>query len=349
MTRLRRRLLAWYDRHRRPLPWRTEPIDSYATLVSETMLQQTQIVTVVPYYRRFMERFPNVKTLAAADIGEVLSYWAGLGYYRRCHHLHAAARLIARDHGGTVPRDLDDLLSLPGIGRYTAGAIASIAFRKPVPAVDGNARRVLARLLGLHFTDRSPAVTETLWSLAAAWVRCRRPGDFNQALMELGSRVCAPRRPACTACPLRTGCAHAAGEVAAPPGRRRREKRTELVLVTVAIQCDGQLLYHQRPQGGLWAGLWEWPTEVLNPGDDPARPARRIVQTRAPGNRHRVRPWRTMTHVLTHRRVVFHAFHALIHRITVFRENERWLKIGAAAELPMSRAQSKLLAMMTNT
>lgn len=341
---LRRRLLAWYDRHRRVLPWRRKPIDPYATLVSEAMLQQTQVATVIPYFERFMDRFPTVRDLARAETGEVLACWAGLGYYRRCHHLHAAARRIVEDHAARVPAELEKLMALPGVGRYTAGAIASIAFGAAVPAIDGNARRVVTRLLGREPAHASPALMRELWNFAAAWVSRRRPGDFNQALMELGARVCTPRRPQCSACPLRSSCAYPAGRNSARL-RPRPNGRTlpELPLVAVAIEHNGRLLYRQRPTGGLWGGLWEWPTEPLADGERPAEVARRLLAAFAPKTRRRVQPLGVMTHVLSHRRVTFHAFHVIIPGVTAVRDGLRWCGLNDRAAVPMSRAQARLL------
>ena len=206
---LRRRLLAWYDKHRRRLPWRDlDPPDPYATLVSEAMLQQTQVATVIPYYLRFMERFPTLGALAAADIDDVLSYWAGLGYYRRCHHLHSAARRMIEESGGVFPRELEAIRALPGVGRYTAGAIASIAFGIRAAAVDGNVRRVVSRVSDWGDDNQPMKTHDGVWSIAERWVPRRRPGDFNQALMELGATICTPRNPDCLMCPLRRCCAH---------------------------------------------------------------------------------------------------------------------------------------------
>ncbi len=214
VRRFRRALLAWYGRHRRDLPWRLDPPNAYATLVSEFMLQQTQVATVIPYFDRFMRRFPTVQSLARARIDSVLPYWAGLGYYRRCHHLHAAAKAIVREHGGRVPQDVEVLRSLPGVGAYTAGAVASIAFGVRAPAVDGNVRRVLARVIGATHFDTSGAqggsTQQRLVALAERLVPAKRPGDFNQALMELGATVCSPRTPQCGSCPVRRLCAFGA-------------------------------------------------------------------------------------------------------------------------------------------
>jgi A/G-specific adenine glycosylase len=343
---LRRRLLAWYDRHGRALPWRNDTVAPYATLVSESMLQQTQVATVIPYYLRFLERFPTLASLAAANIDDVLPYWDGLGYYRRCHHLHAAAGRVVRDHDGRMPGTVESLMTLPGVGRYTAGAIASIAFRVPAPAVDGNAARVLARLEGSAPADRPARPTEQLWALAADWVSRSRPGDFNQALMELGATVCTPRAPRCPTCPLRTHCAFAAGTNAPTPARRHRPRLQIMALVTVAVQHHGCLLYHRRPSQGLWSGLWEWPTDALDRDATAARVARGIVRELAPDGASRSRPIGVLAHVLTHRRITIHAFRVALRQVFAIPPGYRWLSPGEESAVAMSSAQRRLLALL---
>jgi A/G-specific adenine glycosylase len=266
IERVRSRLLAFFDERRRDLPWR-DGAGSYGVLVSEVMSQQTRVETVVPYYRRWMERFPDPATLAAAETGEVLSLWEGLGYYSRARNLQRAAREIEARYGGEVPADPEELRSLPGVGPYTAGAVASIAFGVPVPAVDGNVRRVLARLMD----EPAPRPAE-LERWAGALVDPGRPGDFNQALMELGSLVCTPRSPKCPRCPLREFCrAWMAGTVEERPERRRRAVVPHLhEAVLVVVRGSGgegagggvtepEVLMRRRPEEGLLGGLWEFP------------------------------------------------------------------------------------------
>jgi len=202
---LRRRLLAWYRRHRRAMPWRGTR-DPYRIWVSEVMLQQTQVATARPFYQRFIARFPTLAALGRAHESSVLAAWAGLGYYRRARHLHEAARVVAREHAGRVPDDPEAFGGLPGVGRYTTGAVLSIAFDRPLPALDGNVARVLSRLFALPATVREPRGARALWALAEALVPARGAGDWNQAVMELGATVCLPRAPRCEACPVRTMC-----------------------------------------------------------------------------------------------------------------------------------------------
>jgi A/G-specific adenine glycosylase len=259
----RRALLEHYDRTRRDLPWRGET-DPYRIWVSEVMLQQTRVDTVTGYYRRWLERFPDVESLARAPLDEVLLAWQGLGYYRRARSLHAGAAVVRERHGGAVPGSYQALRALPGVGAYTAGAVASIAFGLAVPAVDGNVRRVLARL---H--DRAAPSPGWLGETAAALVDPSRPGDWNQALMDLGATSCAPRRPACTACPVARWCAaRAAGtqeERPAPTPRRSVPRAT--FATAVVVDGAGRALLQRRPDDGLLGGLWSFPDTPMDGAD----------------------------------------------------------------------------------
>jgi A/G-specific adenine glycosylase len=251
-------LLGHYDAHRRDLPWR-EGADPYAVWVSEIMLQQTRVETARPYYERWLERFPDLDALADAEMDDVLRAWQGLGYYTRARNLHRAARMVRERYSGVVPSDPAELRRLPGVGEYTAGAVASIAFGVPTPAVDGNVRRVLARLHDLE--DPTPA---QLHRLAAELVPADRPGDFNQAMMELGATVCTPRAPDCDACPVARCCrARERGVQEARPRRARRAPvPRETVETSVIVRGDGAFLLTRRPPRGLLAGLWEFPDET---------------------------------------------------------------------------------------
>jgi A/G-specific adenine glycosylase len=267
-----RALLRWYDRERRDLPWRDEAPDPYAVWVSEVMLQQTRVETVIPYYRRWMSRFPDVAALAEAELDAVLKAWEGLGYYGRARRLHEGARAL-RERGGSLPRTAEDLRSLPGVGAYTAGAIASIAFGADEPAVDANARRVLSRVHDL--ADPTPA---QLRRLARWWIVPGRAGDVNQAVMDLGATVCTPRDPSCASCPIAPRCEGlAAGTVAERP-RRRARKPIPARAFAVGLVRDGSggascWLVRRRDEEGLLGGRWEFPTgEVDAAGADEMSP-----------------------------------------------------------------------------
>jgi A/G-specific adenine glycosylase len=251
-------LLAHFDTHRRAMPWR-ETSDPYAIWVSEVMLQQTRVDTVRPYYERWMARFPTAVALAQADLDEVLRYWQGLGYYGRARNLHRAAVVVRERFAGAVPGDPATLRGLPGVGEYTAGAVASIAFGVPTPAIDGNARRVLARVCGLE----DPGAAEVR-RLAAALVPADRPGDFNQALMELGATVCTPRSPACGRCPVASRCrARALGQQERwPRSKKRQPVPLETVETAVLLRDDGGVLLVRRPVDGFLGGTWEFPGDA---------------------------------------------------------------------------------------
>ena len=260
LRRLRGRLLRAYRGNQRDLPWRRTG-DPYAIWVSEIMLQQTQVVTVVPRYHAFLRRFPTIAALAAEPAHAVTEAWAGLGYYRRARLLHLGAQAVMQLHGGVLPQRAAALLSLPGIGRYTAGAIASIAFGEQTPVVDGNVERVVSRLLALQAAPRSPAGKKYLWAVCSAWVSGRRPGDFNQALMELGATVCLPRAPRCQACALRPDClAYAQGNPEAYPTPVPKAARQPLKVAFALCQDSLGTWLWRRPLMGLWAGLWEPPS-----------------------------------------------------------------------------------------
>jgi A/G-specific adenine glycosylase len=272
---LRRALLRWYDRHRRRLPWRGVR-DPYRIWISEVMLQQTRVAAVVPYYRRFLERFPTLASLARAHHPQVLAAWAGLGYYRRARCLHEAARLVVREHGGRVPREPSVFSRLPGVGRYTAGAVLSIAFGQRMPVLDGNVARVLSRLRALSASLRDPKGARALWREAGALVSMRRPGDWNQALMELGATVCTPRAPRCGECPVRAWCRSLVlGRVSDFPPPAPRGARRRLRQAVALFQRSGRLLVVRR-EGPLLAGLWEPPAVEL----DGHRHARRALSAR---------------------------------------------------------------------
>lgn len=253
-------LLIWYDQNAADLPWRGT-FDPYRIWLSEIMLQQTQIETVRPYYNRFLTEYPTVQVLAQASLDEVLKLWEGLGYYSRARHLHQAAQIITQEYGGKFPNSVERLQQLPGIGRYTAGAIASIAFGERAPVLDGNVIRVFSRLLDLSDDVTQTVVKNKLWDIAAAWVPDDRPGDYNQALMELGQTICTPRNPACDRCPLQSAClAYAGGTQAQRPVKKKKAPTPHYDVAAGIIYNDaGQILIAQRPMDGLLGGLWEFP------------------------------------------------------------------------------------------
>ncbi len=301
---IQRPLLAWFAEAGRDLPWRRQR-DAYRTWLAEIMAQQTRLEAVVPYYQRFVERFPDLEQLAAAERDEVLALWSGLGYYSRGRNLHRTARLLCAQHDGRLPADVESLAALPGIGRYTAGAIASIALGRAEPAVDGNVKRVLARLFDIAADLERPAVREQLWQLAGRLVPADRPGDFNEALMELGALVCTPRAPACAGCPLRRLChARRRGTQLERPLPRRRRVPLLVTLRLALIRRPAGLLLVQNPSRGLFGGLWSLP---LHPrtgrGNGDARALAKALEHDL-GRATEVGPrLAAFEHLLTHRRL----------------------------------------------
>jgi A/G-specific adenine glycosylase len=257
-------LLRWFALHgRHDLPWQRERTP-YRVWISEVMLQQTQVVTVMPYYRRFMARFPDVQTLAAAPLDEVLHLWTGLGYYARARNLHACAQMVVATYASEFPKDLEGMTSLPGIGRSTAGAILSIASGVRHPILDGNVKRVLARVFGVAGDPSSSAVIDTLWTLADACTPVLEVGAYTQAIMDLGATLCTRSRPACTVCPINVDCVAAReGRQAELPGKKQKRQRPSreatLLIAHSGAESSAAVFVERRPAAGLWGGLWSPP------------------------------------------------------------------------------------------
>ncbi|MCY1033151.1 A/G-specific adenine glycosylase [Corallococcus sp. BB11-1] len=279
LASLRGPLLSWYDRNKRDLPWRRTR-DPYAIWLSEVMLQQTQVSTVIPYWERFLARFPTVEALAAAPLDDVLSGWKGLGYYTRARNLHRAAQEVVERFGGRFPPTAEQLITLPGFGRYTAGAVASIAFGEPAPIVDGNVARVLSRLFEVEGLPGDRDREATLWTLAAALATGERPGDFNQAMMEHGAATCRPESPLCLLCPVRDGClAYRKGRVHELPPAKVRATPRKLFLALAVWPHAGTFLFARRADKGLFGGLWELPAVEVEEATSEAEALQRLSTT----------------------------------------------------------------------
>jgi A/G-specific adenine glycosylase len=277
MTELHKVLHDWFASNKRGLPWRATR-DPYRIWVSEAMLQQTRVATVVPYYERFTERFPDVRTLAGAPLEDVLKAWEGLGYYARARNLHRAAGRIVEEHGGALPRDYAAFRSLPGVGDYIAAAVTSIAFGEPRAVVDGNVKRVLSRLFLIDDPSNDPSSTAVFEKKANELLDRSSPGDFNQALMELGALVCAPKNPSCDSCPLKEFCgAFSRSLQTSYPVRIKRRDTPRHHIAVGVIRKNGRILITRRKEEGLLGGLWEFPGGKVEPGETAGEACRREI------------------------------------------------------------------------
>ena len=339
---IRRKLLRWYDKHRRDLPWRRTR-DPYAIWIAETMLQQTQVATVSPYFERFLRELPNVHALHRAPLRKVLALWSGLGYYRRAENLKKSAREVVRKYGGHLPEDYDTLLTLPGVGDYTAGALMSIAFAKSYPAIDGNAYRVLSRLF-------DPKNGKELRQEATLLVPRSRPGYFNQGLMELGATICIPKDPCCPRCPVAAHCA------ARATGRPRSFRVTrplpayEVEWPLAIVRHGEKVLLRQRAHKGLLAGLWEFPGREKNPHES----LRDSIINQLPGLRRTFRQERRIgefRHSITTRKIRAQVFLCDLPKRMKLRlpsRRWRWLSPASLADLPVSSMTFKAIKILAN-
>ena len=342
-------LLDWYDDHKRQMPWR-ETDDPYAIWVSEIMLQQTRVDTVRAYYRRFLEAFPTVEDLAAADRDEVLKLWEGLGYYSRARYLHEAAAQVVEEHDGQVPETMDAIRDLKGIGPYTAAAVLSIAYQKPHAVLDGNVARLLTRIYAVDADSTSSTTKRHLRRLANELLNRERPADFNQAMMELGSTVCTPTSPDCDACPVSTVCrAHAEGDEERYPITPDAKPVPHYdIAVALIFDDDGRLLIQRRPDEGQLAGLWEFPGGKYEEDADDSMEAacRREIREELGVDIDIEEPFYTLKHAYTHFKITLHAFRC---RITdgapTAREDQpmTWVTLDELEDYAFPRANGKLI------
>jgi|WetSurMetagenome_2_1015567.scaffolds.fasta_scaffold84685_2 A/G-specific adenine glycosylase len=338
--KLRQNLLRWYCKHRRPLPWRDNPTP-YRVWISEIMLQQTQARTVIPYYSRFLERFPDVESLAGASEHDVLELWSGLGYYSRARNLHRAAKLIIGKHG-EFPGDLPAILALPGIGRYTAGAICSLAFNQAQPVVDGNVRRVITRLEAIE----DGAAEEFFWDRMSAWIPEEQPSGFNQAVMELGAMVCMPAHPLCSRCPVEELCeARRLGIQEKIPAVRTRRAVQQTQVAILILETKRRILLTSRQKLAIVPGEWGLPCSRVLHGESPRKAAdalcRRIFGRALPLN-----PCAGISHSITHHRITAYGFFRSGNpRTTGLRETEgfRWATLPECGRLLTSSLFHKAL------
>ena len=339
------KLLRWYRQQKRDLPWRRNPTP-YRVLVSEIMLQQTTVKTVIPYYRRFLKKFPSLKSLATSSETDVLQLWSGLGYYARARNLRRIAQICASDFRGRVPKDVSTLQTLPGIGAYTAGAIASIAYDQRAALVDGNVARVLARYFAISADPKTTAGQKKFWQLAEQKLPRRYCGDFNQALMELGATICTPLRPSCPLCPLRSDCsAYQEDRVAQLPRLAKRIQYRSVQLTAALIMKRGRLLMLQRPAKGVLRDMWEFP--VIEGDLDSLQAA---YQWQLPEGR-ALRPVR---HAIMDQRITIQPWLFELNgelngaALPTPRSSSRWVQTSKISALPTSSMIHKLTALLAS-
>ena len=347
------KLLAWYRDNRRTLPWRG-PLgaDAYAVWVSEIMLQQTRVETVIPYFERWMRLFPDVRALAGASEQDVLNAWEGLGYYSRARNLRKAAKILVDQHDGEIPHDLDDLRKLPGIGRYTVGAIASIAFNMDISALDGNIKRVYARLVDISEPVDSPAGEKILWKLADENLPTGQAGDYNQALMDLGAMICIPKNPRCLICPVMELCkARQNGTQEQRPVMKPKKDVPHYVHAAGVIMKRGKVLLAQRPSQGLLGGMWEFPNGRVN--GDPAKELAKALKTgyklrlgmKRAGNVQNKKVLGVVQHAYTHFKVTVYAFQCEL--ISMSKDtNLKWVSMNELDDYPMGKIDRQIAKMM---
>jgi len=348
MPRLSTRLLNWYNKNKRILPWRLSGLSPYAVWVSEIMLQQTRVETVIPYYEKWLRLFPTVEALAKASEHDVLNTWEGLGYYSRARNFHKAAKLVVEKYNGELPRDLDELRKLPGIGRYTVGALASIVFGMDEPALDGNLKRVYARLFDVSEPIDSTEGEKILWQLAKENLPKGKAADFNQALMDLGAMICVPKKPRCLICPVIKECkARAHGTQDLLPVKKPKKVVSYHIHAAVVIVKKGKVLLAQRPSNGLLGGMWEFPNGRVD--ENPAEGLAKVLKSEY---NLRLRKKRTnkivgiIQHTYTHLKVTVHAFEGEMESDPQS-ENLRWVALKALGDYPMGRIDRKIADMIT--
>jgi A/G-specific adenine glycosylase len=340
-----RRLLAWFRKHRRELPWRASR-DPYRIWVAEVMLQQTRIAAVIPYYDRFLERFPTVESLARARPQEVLKFWAGLGYYSRARNLHAAAKKIVDDHGGEFPRELDAALALPGIGRYTAAAVLSIAYDAPLAVLDGNVARVLARLGAVRGDLRAPRRWQRLNKTADALLAPYAASDWNQGVMELGEIICTPQNPRCPECPVAQACRAFELKLVAKIPAPRRKRAPVKIQIAAAILCDpsGRTLLVKDPgahDGVLFSRMWQFPAVEVK--SDAAAELRTHLFATLRVETPSLEPLATARHGVTFRNITLLPFLVRVAKLPK-RPRTRTVSLNRFASLPVSSATRKIAA-----
>ncbi len=339
------KLIEWYRDNARDLPWRGT-VSAYAIWVSEIMLQQTRVETVIPYYQRWMDSYPTVAELAKASERDILNHWEGLGYYSRARNLHKAARIVMEDYGGELPDDPASLQNLPGIGRYTAAAIASLAFGRDEAVLDGNVRRVLSRIFNVQHLHRSAKAEATLWELAEANLIAGMAAEYNQALMELGALVCTPRSPSCHQCPVAYQCqAFALGIQEQLPVKAAKSYRPHHTVTAAIIEEQGRYMIAQRPADGLLGSLWEFPGGKQEPGESLPACLQREINEELGMHIKVGEPAGIYDHAYTHFSVTLHAFHcSSLNGTPQLTEHQdvRWVPASQLDRFPMGKIDRQI-------
>lgn len=347
---LQRQLLNWYEQEKREMPWRNN-LDPYRILVSEFMLQQTQVKTVIPYFERWMKSFPTLKILANTRESTVLKHWEGLGYYSRARNLRKAAQIIEKDFSGKVPESMDKILKLPGVGRYTAGAVLSIAFGQKIPVLDGNVKRVLSRLFLLKENGSTRKSENILWETMQSLLPETGAGNFNQAFMELGATICLPKVPICRACPIKQNCkAEKSQQQNLYPPRKQSIPSTKITVSAGVIIRNKKVYIQKRKFGGLMGGLWEFPGGKFEPGESPEQCLQREIKEELGVTIHIDKKLMVVKHSYTRFRVTLHVF---LCRVSPGRlsptecEEWKWVKPEELNTYPFPAANVKIINNLT--
>jgi len=340
-------VLDWYDKSKRDLPFRNT-VNPYCVWLSEVMLQQTQVETVIPYYNKWLEKYPSIKSVALAKQSELLKCWEGLGYYARCRNFHKSAKIIVKYNHGIIPDNWDEFRSLPGVGDYTAAAVLSIAFKQPFPAIDGNIRRVMARILGRRkFSKRNmDIIRSTLYK----WIHTEKPGDFNQAMMDLGACVCFPTNPDCMNCPVNRYCkAFASGNPMNYPSKKQHKKIPHHTIVAGIIWCGNQFFIQKRDPSGMLGGLWEFPGGKVESGESLVEALKREIKEECGTGTNIIKQVGSINHAYSHFSITLHLFHCKTNGQVLKPEREHhWITPSEIKQYAFPKANHKLFTILNN-
>tara|TARA_B100001250_G_C19816896_1_gene798984 strand:+ start:3512 stop:4576 length:1065 start_codon:yes stop_codon:yes gene_type:complete len=338
-------ILSWYNKQKRILPFR-DIDDPYKIWLSEVMLQQTQIQTVIPYYKKWINKYPTLKSVANADQELLLKLWEGLGYYSRCKNFHKATKIVLREYGGIIPSNWSEFRALPGVGDYTAGSVLSIAYNQPYIAIDGNVKRVIARVLGLkNLSNRNMSRIKKYLNNN---ILIDNPGDFNQALMELGARVCSPKNPSCELCPISIECkAFASGSSESYPSPAKKKKVPHYTVVVGLIWREDKFYIQKRVENGMLPGLWEFPGGKVEVGESLTHALRREIKEECGAQPKILKKIGEIKHAYTHFSITFHGYHCEENNTSIHcHQNSQWIKPTQINKFPFPKANHKLFSIL---